>query len=247
MIMAKEEKAEEKKKAAPKPKARKAPKEAAPKVETVKEVPKAEHHAPKAEATPAPKAEAHPKPEAAQHKPEAHAAPKSPAPAAPVPKIEKAVVALAPKVEAPAHKEPKKKKAPKKVTRAFVARGKRKESVARASIKAGKGVVRINTLNISAINNPYIREIIREPLRYIGPEANNVDISVNVEGGGTMGQAQAARTAIAHALMLYFDQMNLKDKFMSIDRSMVIEDTRRVETKKFRGPKARARFQKSYR
>ncbi|NYZ74380.1 30S ribosomal protein S9 [Candidatus Micrarchaeota archaeon] len=162
--------------------------------------------------------------------------------------MEKAVVAVAPKAKAPAHKEPKKKKgAPKKVTRAFVARGKRKESVARASIKAGKGTVRMNTLNISAINNPYIREIIREPLRYIGPEANNVDISVNVEGGGVMGQAQAARTAIAHALMLYFDQMNLREKFLSIDRSMVIEDTRRVETKKFRGPKARARFQKSYR
>jgi small subunit ribosomal protein S9 len=62
-----------------------------------------------------------------------------------------------------------------------------------------------------------------------------------------MGQAQAARTAIAHALTLYFDQLNLREKFISIDRSLIIEDTRRVETKKFRGPKARARFQKSYR
>ncbi|MDD5171656.1 MAG: 30S ribosomal protein S9 [Candidatus ainarchaeum sp.] len=220
--MAKEEKAEEKKKAAQKPKAKKPAMKEAP-----KEAPKAE--VPKPVAAPA-------------HKPEV---PKAAAPtkaAAPMP---------APKPEvhpAPARKEPKKKKtAPKKVTRAFVARGKRKESVARASIKAGKGVIRVNMLNISAINNPYIREIIREPLRYVGPEANNVDISVNINGGGMMGQAQAARTAIAHALMLYFDQMNLRDKFLSIDRSMVIEDTRRVETKKFRGPKARARFQKSYR
>lgn len=70
---------------------------------------------------------------------------------------------------------------------------------------------------------------------------------MNVSGGGTMGQAQAARTAIAHALVMYFDQMNLREKFISIDRSMLIEDTRRVEPKKFRGPKARARFQKSYR
>lgn len=241
MIMAKEEKVEDKKKVALKPKVRKVPKEH-------KEAPKAEHHVPKTEHKPAvaaPKAEPQKPAAAPAHKPEAHPVPKPPE--APVPKMERLVVAVAPKVEAPVRKEPKKKKAPKKVTRAFVARGKRKESVARASIKAGKGVVRINTLNISAINNPYIREIIREPLRYIGPEANNVDISVNVNGGGTMGQAQAARTAIAHALMLYFDQMNLRDKFLSIDRSMVIEDTRRVETKKFRGPKARARFQKSYR
>lgn len=136
------------------------------------------------------------------------------------------------------------KKAPSRV---FVARGKRKESVARATIRAGKGVVRINSQNLSAINNPYIKEIIREPLRHVGPEANDVDISVNVKGGGTMGQAQAARTAIANALVLYFDQMNLRQKFIGIDRSLVIEDTRRVEPKKYRGPKARARFQKSYR
>ncbi len=141
----------------------------------------------------------------------------------------------------------KRKSGPKKTTKAFVARGKRKESVARATITEGKGQIRINSLNISSINNYYIRNIISEPLRYIGPEANNVDIAVNVNGGGVMGQAQAARTAIANALILYFEQMNLEDKFIEIDRSLVIEDTRRVEPKKYRGPKARARFQKSYR
>jgi small subunit ribosomal protein S9 len=162
---------------------------------------------------------------------------------------EEAAKAEAP-VKAEAKAAPKaKRKAPAKKppARAFVARGKRKESIARATIRAGKGVIRINSQNLSAINNPYIREIIREPLRYVGPEANNIDISVNVEGGGAMGQAQAARTAIANALSLYFDQMNLREKFIGIDRSLVIEDTRRVEPKKFRGPKARARFQKSYR
>jgi len=141
----------------------------------------------------------------------------------------------------------KRKAAHKKTQRVFVARGKRKESVARATIQSGKGVIRVNRLSISSLPNPYVREIIREPLRYLGPEANEIDLSVNVKGGGMMGQAQAARTAIANALVLYFDQMNLRQKFIEIDRSLVIEDTRRVETKKFRGPKARARFQKSYR
>jgi small subunit ribosomal protein S9 len=154
--------------------------------------------------------------------------------------------------KAPVHKaaEPKKKRksAPKKEARkVFTARGKRKESVARATIQAGKGVIRMNSLNINSINNHYIREIIAEPMRYMGPEANTVDISINVRGGGVMGQAQAARTAIANALARYFEGMNLKEKFTLIDRSLIIEDTRRVETKKFRGPKARARFQKSYR
>ncbi|MCI0504107.1 30S ribosomal protein S9 [Candidatus Micrarchaeota archaeon] len=128
-----------------------------------------------------------------------------------------------------------------------MARGKRKESVARATITEGKGVVRVNSQNIESLSNSYVRDIIREPLRYVGPEANAVDISVNVNGGGAMGQAQAARTAIANALSLYFDKMNLREKFIEIDRTLVIEDTRRVESKKFRGPKARARFQKSYR
>ncbi len=141
----------------------------------------------------------------------------------------------------------KKKKTPKKETKAFVSRGKRKESVARASISAGKGNIRFNSLNINAIKNYYVREIIREPIRYVGPEANTVDIAVTARGGGVMGQAQAARTAIANALATYFDTMNLREKFLGIEKTLVIEDTRRVETKKFRGPKARARFQKSYR
>lgn len=139
----------------------------------------------------------------------------------------------------------KKKKDPKgKVT---IARGKRKECKARARIKKGSGAIRINCMSLQSFNNKYIREIIREPLRYLGPEANEIDISVLVKGGGVMGQAQAARTAIAKALVEYFDKMDLKEKFSSIDRSLLVEDTRRVESKKYRGPKARARYQKSYR
>jgi small subunit ribosomal protein S9 len=159
-----------------------------------------------------------------------------------------------PKPEAKEHKGeakvPKKRRkgsSKKSATKVFVTRGKRKESIARATITEGKGVVRLNSMNISGLSNRYVRDIIMEPLRYVGPEANNIDIAISVNGGGMMGQAQAARTAIANALVLFFEGMNLRPKFIEIDRSLVIEDTRRVETKKFRGPKARARFQKSYR
>jgi len=148
--------------------------------------------------------------------------------------------------KAPAKKTAKKKKA-KKATKAFVIRGKRKECVARATIKEGKGVVRFNKMKISALNNIYVQEIISEPLKYVGPQVESIDISVSVRGGGSMGQAQAARTAIAKALVAYFNDIKLREKLISIDRSLLVEDTRRVETKKFRGPKARARFQKSYR
>ncbi|MDD5339956.1 MAG: 30S ribosomal protein S9 [Candidatus ainarchaeum sp.] len=187
----------------------------------VKEEPKA-HKAEEAKAAPKPEAK-----KAEEKRPEPHAAPAEAKPEA------KAA--------------PKKKKRAEKKTRAFVARGKRKESVARATIKPGKGMIRINHMNLSSLSNPFVREIIREPVRYVGAEATGIDISVSVNGGGMMGQAQAARTAIANALVLYFDQLNLREKFIALDRSLVIEDTRRVETKKFRGPKARARFQKSYR
>ena len=187
-----------------------------------------------------------------EHAPKIEHAPKAEAKAE-VPKAVEAPKHEAIKHEAPtAAKEaaPKKKRAaPKKkaAKKVFVTRGKRKTSVARATIQGGKGVVRINRISVEALNNKYMIEIIREPLRYVGPEVNSVDISVEINGGGAMGQAQAARTAIANALVAYFDTLNLADKFDAIDRTLLIEDTRRVETKKFRGPKARARFQKSYR
>lgn len=151
----------------------------------------------------------------------------------------------APKKEKKAKKGKKGAKKPK--TKVIVARGKRKEAIARATIKSGNGAIRVNRVLLESYSNPFVREIIREPIRYIGPEANTVNISVNVIGGGAMGQAQAARTAIANALVNYFEEANLKEKFVSIDRSLVVEDTRRVEPKKFKGPKARARYQKSYR
>jgi small subunit ribosomal protein S9 len=197
----------------------------------------------------------HEAPAAHEAKHEAHKEAKHAAPEAKT--HEQAKAHEAPKApEAKSHEAPKahdtakskKKKAPKKEARkVFVVRGKRKESIARATISAGKGVIRLNSQNVSSINNHYVRDIIVEPLRYVGPEANNVDISITVRGGGVMGQAQAARTAIANALAMFFEGMNLRQKFLAIDKSLIIEDTRRVETKKFRGPKARARFQKSYR
>ncbi len=154
---------------------------------------------------------------------------------------------VAEKKETTARKKPPRKKKTRKKGKVVVARGKRKESKARARIKEGKGDIRINHKSLYSFTNKYVQEIIREPLRYLGPEANEIDISVSVSGGGIMGQAQAARKAIAKALVAYFDTLNLKEKFISIDRSLVVEDVRRVEAKKYRGPKARARYQKSYR
>jgi small subunit ribosomal protein S9 len=161
--------------------------------------------------------------------------------------MEKPKVEAAPEPKKEAPKKRTKKKKAKKAVKAVVARGKRKECVARATIREGAGIVRFNRMKVSALNNKYVQRINTEPLGYIGADANSIDVLVNVNGGGAMGQAQAARVAIANALVEYFQDKKLRDKFISIDRSLVVEDTRRVETKKFRGPKARARYQKSYR
>lgn len=135
----------------------------------------------------------------------------------------------------------------KKTKKYIVARGKRKSAIARARVSAGKGQVRVNKRSINSINNQYIKELILEPVRLAGEKSLSVNIYVNVRGGGVLGQAQATRTAIAKALVEYFEDDSLKSLYLERDRSLLVEDPRRVESKKFKGPKARARFQKSYR
>jgi small subunit ribosomal protein S9 len=75
----------------------------------------------------------------------------------------------------------------------------------------------------------------------------NVDIDVKVVGGGVMGQAEAARMVIAKGLVDWTSDMELKEKFNQYDRTMLVGDPRRSEPKKYGGPGARARKQKSYR
>jgi small subunit ribosomal protein S9 len=126
------------------------------------------------------------------------------------------------------------------------ARGKRKESIARAFVTAGTGNVFINKALVSTITNAQLRMVILEPLDYFAGR-DKVDIRVTVLGGGTGGQAQAVRTAIAKALVDYSKDDVFRATMLKADRSLLVEDSRRVEPKKFKGPKARARFTKSYR
>ena len=151
---------------------------------------------------------------------------------------------VAPKAEA--KPEPRKKKAKKKGARVELARGKRKTSVARAAVREGHGRIRVNSMLTTAMPNRFLREMIEEPLRLAGPEGNSVDVEVKVHGGGESGRAQASRTAIAKALSQYFGE-NLKKSYEEADKYLLAEDPRRVEPKKYKGRKARARFQKSYR
>ncbi|AEH23954.1 30S ribosomal protein S9 [Pyrococcus yayanosii] len=128
--------------------------------------------------------------------------------------------------------------------------GKRKTAIARAVIREGKGRVRINGKPVELVEPEIARFTILEPLILAGEEVwNSVDIDVRVQGGGFMGQAEAARIAIARALVEWTNDMNLKEKFMKYDRTMLVGDPRRTEPHKpnrsTKGP--RAKRQKSYR
>jgi small subunit ribosomal protein S9 len=125
--------------------------------------------------------------------------------------------------------------------------GKRKTSTARASFKEGTGVVRINKQLLDVVEPALVREKIQQPLHLAGDLAKRLNISVTIRGGGVMGQADAARTAIARGLIDWTNDLSLKDLFLKQDRTLLVNDYRQKEPKKFGGKGARARRQKSYR
>ena len=125
-----------------------------------------------------------------------------------------------------------KKKGPKIVNTS----GKRKTAVARATLKPGKGRVRVNGGPIHIMEPELARRKALEPIKIA--EAMNrlerVDISVDVRGGGQMGQVDAIRTAIARGLVKYNDgaegeDEELRDEFIRFERKMLVNDPRRKE------------------
>lgn len=126
--------------------------------------------------------------------------------------------------------------------------GKRKTAVARAVFKPGSGRVYINGIPLPIYQPEVARWKILEPIKLAGENhISQIDIEVNVKGGGFMGQADAARMAIAKGLVKWFNDPELKKVFLDYDRTMIVGDPRITEPKKFGGPSARRRFQKSYR
>lgn len=131
--------------------------------------------------------------------------------------------------------------------RAQVTTGKRKTSKARVVVSEGKGRVRVNNTPIDLYKPDLAREKIMESLWLAGEAVNNVDIKVKVHGGGYMSQAEAVRMGIAQGLIRWTRSKRLRNTYIEYDRTMLAGDGRRKESKKFGGPGARARKQKSYR
>jgi len=132
--------------------------------------------------------------------------------------------------------------------RIVLASARRKTAVARVVVKEGKGRVRVNSVPIEIYEPKLARWKIMEPLLLAGEEVlSKVDININVKGGGIMGQASAARTALARALVEWTGSEELRKLYLGYDRHLLVEDPRRTEPKKPRGRSARAKRQKSYR
>ena len=126
--------------------------------------------------------------------------------------------------------------------------GKRKRAIARATLKNGKGIIKINNQLLDVLEPKFVRMKIMEPLILAGDLAKKVDININVAGGGIISQAEAVRLAIARALVEYSKSSSLKDSFLKYDRHLLVADTRRKEASKpNRHGQARAKRQKSYR
>jgi small subunit ribosomal protein S9 len=131
--------------------------------------------------------------------------------------------------------------------RVIVSTGKRKTSLAKATIKNGTGRIRINGEPLEIKQPEITRMRIMEPLILFGEGWKRYDIKVRVQGGGFMSQADAVRMAIAKGLVDMSQDFEARSKMLEHDRTMLVGDPRRTEPKKFGGPSARSRYQKSYR
>lgn len=121
--------------------------------------------------------------------------------------------------------------------------GRRKTSVARVYVKPGKGEVTVNDRALAAYFLSEIHQtLVKQPLAAVKSEAD-FDITVNVEGGGIRGQAEAVRLGIARALV----QLNAENKPALRKEGLLTRDSRMVERKKYGRRKARRRFQFSKR
>merc|ERR1712173_10590 len=133
--------------------------------------------------------------------------------------------------------------------------GRKKTATAVALCKAGKGLIKVNGRPLDQIQPEALKLKLEEPVNVVGKDRfAGVDIKIKVSGGGRVAQVYAIRQAIARAVVAYYQKYVdehskriLKDQFVSYDRTLMVADPRRSEAKKFGGPGARARYQKSYR
>lgn len=125
--------------------------------------------------------------------------------------------------------------------------GKRKRAIARATLREGKGIVRVNGILLDVFEPKMARLKIREPLMLAKEIAEKVDIDLTIRGGGIISGADAARLAVGRALVEFSGRGPLRERFIKYDRTLLVPDVRHKEPCKPNISKARAKRQKSYR
>ena len=121
--------------------------------------------------------------------------------------------------------------------------GRRKTAVARVYLRPGSGKMTVNRRDFDEFfPNQVLKMVIRQPL-LLTETADKFDVLVNVQGGGSTGQAGAIRHGIARALLDYNAELRPRLKAAGF----LTRDPRKVERKKYGQPKARKRFQFSKR
>merc|ERR1712020_562516 len=133
--------------------------------------------------------------------------------------------------------------------------GRKKTATAVAYCKRGKGIIRVNGKPLEQIEPKPLQFKLQEPILLLGKDRfSEVDIRIRVKGGGRISQIYAIRQALSKSLVAYYqkyvDEQSkkaIKDILVQFDRTLLVADPRRCEPKKFGGPGARARYQKSYR
>merc|ERR1711928_203973 len=133
--------------------------------------------------------------------------------------------------------------------------GRKKTATAVAFCKRGNGLIKVNGRPLDLVEPVTLRMKVQEPVLIIGKESfAGIDIRVSVKGGGQIAQIYAIRQAMCKAIVAYYQKFvdeaskkEIKDLLVQYDRSLLVAEPRRCEPKKFGGPSARARYQKSYR
>ncbi|MBM3897468.1 MAG: 30S ribosomal protein S9 [Thaumarchaeota archaeon] len=125
--------------------------------------------------------------------------------------------------------------------------GSRKTARATAAFMQGSGKVKINNVPAELITPWIAKERIMTPLELAGDYREKVDIDVRVSGGGFMGQAEAAAIAISRGFVDFLRHKELRQRIADYDKHLLSGDARQAEPKKFGGPGARRKRQKSYR